>query len=194
MLIERDANHKYTIDDQPVPGVSEILQGVGYVDSRHFNAESRRRGTHVHIVTAAWDRGDLVMGQVHRLGLDYTLPYLEAWKKFRNDTGFVPTEIECVVGHPTLMYAGTLDRLGDWDGERVLVDIKTGGPEPCHGVQTKAYAEPVSPLLPRFGVYLSDDGKYKVHEYRLWDDWDAFVAALSVWKWKERHGLNRRDN
>ena len=191
MKIERDANHKYTIDDQPVPGVSEILQGVGYVDTRYFDAESRQRGTAVHKVCELWDKGTPIPGLAKFPELH---GYLEAWKKFRAEAGFKPEEIEYVVGHPALMYAGTLDRLGDMDGSNLLVDIKTGTPAWWHPIQTAAYGGMVMGTGPRMGVYLRGNGDYRIESHNDYMDWDRFVWALNIWKEKEPHGLNRRDD
>ena len=187
MQVERDDNHRYTIDGVRVPSVTQVIKAAGYMgNTAHYTDEARDRGTYVHKVTELHDLGTLVVAKVE----EWALPYLFAWRKFRADAGFVPEEIELIVGHPTLLYAGTLDRLGDYGGCNMLVDIKTGSPEPWHAIQARAYAEPISGLCPRMGVYLSADGKYKIVNHEGWHDWDAFRAALDTWKWKERHGLN----
>jgi hypothetical protein len=190
MEVIRHPDHTYTIDGVKVPGVTTVIRSAGYMNPGRYTAEARNRGTYVHKVCELWDKGTLVLAKVE----EWALPYLFAWRLFCQDTGFKSEEIEYVVGHPTLMYAGTLDRLGDCGGENTLVDIKTGSAEAWHAVQSKAYAEPVSSLCPRLAVYLSDNGKYKVEEHKGFDDWPAFRAALDTWKWKERHGLNRRDD
>lgn len=191
MEVKRDANHRYTIDGVCVPSVTQVIKAAGYMgNTAHYTDESRDRGTYVHAVTAAWDTGNLVMEQVYALGLEYTLPYLEAWKKFRAETGFEPTEIELIVGHPTLMYAGTLDRSHRGCLTKTICDIKTGSPAPWHAIQTAAYAGCLSGIWQRCGVYLAGTGAYKLEWHEGFDDWDAFVAALSAWKWKAKHGLN----
>jgi len=194
MNIERDdATHTYTIDGDPVPGVSAILQGVGYVDPRHFDDESRQRGKDAHLACELHDKGRPLLG-LALPKFDRIRGYVEAWKKFRKDTGFKPTKIEQIIGHPTLRYAGQLDRVGVLVGFSTLADIKTGQPAWWHPIQTAAYAGAEDPFIPRMGVYLKDNGDYRIESHDDWQDWDRFVWALNVWHEKEKHGLNRIDD
>src|SRR5690606_18835965 len=98
-------------------------------------------GQHVHAACHYDDEGDLDEATVH----PDVRPYLEGWRLFRREMGFVPLLLETRVYHPIYRYAGTLDRFGlleHQSGVYVLVDIKTGDPEAAAAaLQTAAYVE-----------------------------------------------------
>lgn len=193
MQVLRDDSHKYTIDGVRVPGVTEVIAAAGYMgNTAYYNDDARDKGTDVHRICELHDKGTLVPEQIALChpGKPEYYGYLEAWKKFRAETGFVPTEIELIVGHPTLLYAGTLDRTGEYCGCETVADIKSGSPVWWHAVQTAGYGGLVSTLVPRIGVYLKDTGRYVVYEHDDYMDWDKWLTALNLWKIKEPHGRN----
>lgn len=182
--------HTYTLGGKRLPSVTQILEGVGLVDTTWFTEEAKARGNYIHQATALFDRGVAMPGL-----RDDMAGYVAAWAKFREDTGFEPWEIEEPHHSPTYWYAGTPDRFGKFAKEAfcegwVVPDIKTGEPLPCHPLQTAAYRRfNTAPLIKRCSVYLRANGKYKVKYHTDVQDWDMFVSALNVYNWKERHNV-----
>lgn len=204
------ASHRYAVDGAWVPSVTQTLQAVGLAsDFAHVPAEvlERKRaiGEAVHTACHYDDEGDLDEATVH----PDVRPYLEGWRLFRREMGFVPLLLETRVYHPLYRYAGTLDRFGRLEhqsGVYVLVDIKTGDPEAAAAaLQTAAYVEalrlarahPVLAALPddvaveRWSVQLRPDGTYRVRVYPVrehYRDFGVFCAALQVVWYRAANG------
>ena len=175
---------------QVVPSVTQILKGAGLLDySMYSGAEyAAARGTAVHLACQYWDEGDLDYD-----GLDPEIvPYVDAWIRYREDSDFVPCQLEQMVWCASPRYAGTLDRVGMVQGHQWLLDIKTGQPHPATALQTAAYAEAsgLLGLTKRGAVYLRNDGTYKleVHNNHL-KDWQNFAAVCAVYTWKQKHNI-----
>jgi len=136
---------------------------------------------------------------------DSEKPYLDAYNDFLGHYGrsnIVSSEhmVWSLDG-----YAGTYDQLMMIDGELWLIDIKTSGkgPYPEWGLQLAAYAwahwiivpgqrQPHQmPAVTRFGVLhlrpdLYPDTGWRLIEYPCTSrDYDAFLSALDLWKWKK---------
>lgn len=182
--------HLYTLEGAPVPNVTTILDGVGIGEIVGVNGAvleaARARGTAVHAACADFDRG----------GLDITsypqacFPYIEAYIKFTQDTGFEPTLIECKVLSEKYGYCGTLDRVGDLQGVETEIDLKTGSVGPAAGPQTAAYSEGADEsygIRPkrRFALVLNP-GRYELVPLTDPNDWKIFMAALTVHHYKAR--------
>lgn len=182
--------HRYTLGGKHLPSVTQVLQLLDQFEdvSPAVLEAARERGTHVHAVTELDDRDELDESSVNVA----LAPYLAAWRKFRADTGFVPTHIEDRVAHRHLGYAGTLDRMGTLRGRPALVDIKSGLKPKSVGAQTAAYLEawmltsgarrrPV-----RYCVQLNPEG-YRLHVLDDPADWPLFVSCLNVHNWRSRN-------
>ena len=155
------AIHAYSIYGIRVPSVTQCLKACGFIEERG-DEYAMKRGEYVHEATALDDAGKLDESSLDPV----ILPYVQAWRRFRKDSGFLPLKIECRVGHPVYRYAGTLDRIGEMpdDGQWVL-DIKTGSPADWHPLQTALYAVAAEYMdgdvtLKRAAVYLRDNGSY----------------------------------
>ena len=99
--------HTYRKGETVLPSVTQILKDVGLIDTTFFAPEHAERGTRIHEATVFWDETGMD---------DDTLPeewagYLSAWKKFREETGFIPSHIEQAFCSDQ-GYAGTVDRIG----------------------------------------------------------------------------------
>ena len=190
-LTHTDEPHEYRLDGVVIPSVTQVLSEVGLVDvsGPWFTDEVRARGTNVHLITELHDRGELCEEQVP-LEL---MGYLNAWKRFKADAGFVCELVEHHVYHAVYHYAGTLDRVGtcdDGNGPQMLLDIKCGAHMPAHRLQTAAYAECIEWRTPpeRCGVHLAADGTYTVHRHDNPNDRRVWLAALAVANWKFNKG------
>jgi hypothetical protein len=154
------AIHAYSIDGIRVPSVTQCLKACGFIEERG-DEYAMKRGEYVHEATALDD-----MGRLDESTLDpVILPYVQAWRKFRKDSGFKPVKIEWIVGHPVYRYAGKLDREGEMQNDNWILDIKTGGEADWHPLQTALYAVAAEYMdgdvtIKRAAVYLRDNGSY----------------------------------
>ena len=184
-----EATHEYHIDGVLVPHVTAVLESERIIDYSKVEPSvlqaAKLRGHYVHMVTAFDDDGDLDHDSVH----PSIAGYLQAWWKFRRETGFKPTLIEQHVYSPTYGFAGTLDRLGRMGGETILVDIKSGPILDGAAFQTAAYALCVEEIVDRrIAVRLNDNATYTVRTFEGDYDEEIFLAALSLYKWRHNYG------
>jgi len=188
-VFEFDADfHVYTLDGEELPSVTQILEAAGIIDYSHIPWNVRHlaleRGRAVHAATELDDRGDL-----DETTLDPMLEgHLAAWRRFRAETGFTPTLIEHRDYHRLHRYAGTIDRLGNFNGGRAAVlDIKTNHAEPWVRLQLAAYSEFAGFVYERVCVELHADGTYRTFTFPVADrrrDLNDFLACLRVMQLK----------
>jgi hypothetical protein len=179
-LIFKPETHQYFLDGQPLPGVTTILSDMGFIDKDFFTEYGRDRGKYVHLACELDDRGEL-----EEEGLDSTLlPYLEAWRSFKHDTGFQIWAIEKPVASNLYHFAGKLDRLGKLNDLPTILDIKSGAVSQWTGLQLAAYEIAENRRLKRYAVQLMDTGKYKIYPFTEVQDRQIFLSALACWKWQ----------
>lgn len=192
-------DHTYYVDGARIPNVTGVLDlfATNYAGiPPEIMEKAKVRGTAVHRATEYDDKGIL---QYEVLSPELR-PYVDAWRKFRAQTGFKPTLVEAKVYSPLRQYAGTLDRVGMLAGREVLLDIKSGSAmRPTTGPQTAAYelalrTDPEYPdrdidvKLPRYGCELHKDGTYSLKRFDDPGDLSVFLAALTLLGWKQKHG------
>ena len=118
-----DKVHVYMLDGERLPCVSDLCRFLHreiYKEAPIWQLEAAAdRGTKVHTSTEVLDK----TGRAE-IEDDY-LPYLEAYARFRREHEVTWELIEHPDYHPTLRYAGTIDRYGMVDGYRTLADLKT---------------------------------------------------------------------
>lgn len=189
--------HIYTYNDVVVPSVTQVLKEAGIVDYDGIDPDvmerARIRGQDVHELCQWDDEGTLDENGAD----DEYRGYLEAWRKFKKETGFVCEKIEYPVYNSIYAYAGTLDRLGSIGEELWLLDIKTGQMQAWTALQTMAYLMALeydavvkkSNLgRKRGGVELRKDGTYRFEKFTQYKDRDVFLSALAVANWKRNNG------
>jgi len=188
-MITFDAErHRYTDNGVNIPSVTTILGAVGLPNLSMVGKEDLKRaaerGTAVHSATEFDDEGEL---DESSLSEEISM-YLEGYRRFKSESGFEIIEIEKRIYHPVLKYAGTLDRYGILNGKRVVLDIKSGVFDPLSvGPQTAAYAEAYTDLkCYRYALQLKDDGTYKLHKLTNSNDFNIFLSALNIWKWRNQ--------
>lgn len=122
-LLFFDQGHKYTLDGEELPSVSELCRFISrevYGDVTQYTLDNAAdRGTRVHKACEALD----LYGKVEVS--DDILPYLQAYMKFRKEHAVHWDKVEYAGHHAADRYAGTLDRVGMVDGKRCIVDLKT---------------------------------------------------------------------
>lgn len=177
--------HRYFLEDRELPSVTSVLKGQGLIDDRWFTDEARQRGDYVHLACRLLDDDELANESLSPA----ILPYVAAYQSFLSVVRPMWTYIEHRVCDAVLGYAGTLDRAGLVQGERTLVDIKTGGLYPSVGPQTAAYRRclPNSHTWKRAALQLRDDGTFQWHPLTDRGDEEIFLSALRLEQWKRRH-------
>jgi hypothetical protein len=198
-----ELNHEYRIDGRPLPSVTQVLEDVGIIDYSKIPNETREqaleRGRVVHLCTQfddefSRDGQQLADEQI----ADSVRGYVEAWRRFRRETGFTPDLIEYRSYHATHLYAGTLDRTGVFRAERTrfVVDLKTGTAAPWTRIQTAAYSAffTTPRLFPRLAVELHKDGTYSVpfgewHGREWQEHFNLFLSALNCYREKHPSGV-----
>jgi hypothetical protein len=186
-IVFDETQHRYTHNGIIIPSVTTILAAAGLPDLSGIPAVTLQwkaeLGTMVHLATELDDLGELDEDSID----DRITPYLEAYRRFKSKSGFEIIDIEKMVFDPALKYAGKLDRFGILNGKRTLLDIKTGVFDPLSvGPQTAAYDRANNDLkCNRYALQLKDDGIYKLHRLNNQNDFNIFLSALNLYRWKQ---------
>lgn len=190
-MITFDAeHHKYTDNGVNIPSATTILAAAGLPDLSMIPAATLQwkaeLGTMVHFATELDDLSELDEDSLD----ERIVPYLEAYRRFKSESGFEIIDMEKMVYDPVLKYAGKLDRFGILNGKRTLLDIKTGMFDPLSvGPQTAAYSGAYTELkCNRYALQLKDDSTYKLHRLNDPNDFNIFLSALNIYKWKNQGG------
>jgi hypothetical protein len=150
-----DSRFYKTDDGGFVPSVTTILEcypkGAAYYnwlkeagkDADEIRDEAGRRGSVVHKLTEDYDIGEEVQLVNPNGSIDYKLnewAMFERYVEFRRRFQFVTDCIELNIISKDLGYAGTIDRVININGERILLDIKTSNAiYPSYWLQLAAY-------------------------------------------------------
>jgi hypothetical protein len=156
----RSEGHIYTHQGAVLPSVTQILKAEGFIDTTFFDDWSRDRGSMVHLATAYDDAGELDEDSLDPV----IVPYLEAWRRFRLESGFVTEASEVSMMSSVHRFAGTIDTIGHFP---------TGN-------------------LARAAVELHDDGTYKLIPFTDRTDRGVFLAALACHNWKQNNLRGRK--
>lgn len=181
--------HIYKVNGEVWPSVTQILKDMGFVDTTWFNDYARERGSFVHD-TVKWQcQGVLDEDTVD----DVLRPYLDAWRLFVADTGFVSEKVEEPLYSPRYGFAGTPDQIGKLYNTPSVIDYKTGAMDPVTGLQLSGYEvlehaqDSGYRILKRYGLQLTDKGKYKLTPFKDRTDRQVFLSALACWTWQRNH-------
>jgi len=168
-LLFYDDTHRYTVDGEEVPSVSELTRFLTrevYTDTpQYFMDGAAARGTRVHKATESIDEYAKVECE------DDIAPFVQGYVQFLRDKQPNWLHIEWpVCNHKS--YAGTVDRYGELDGKKVILDIKTtanisGLHKVLYRAQLNLYrlaVQLVSPVDELWILQLKKDGTYKLHQ------------------------------
>jgi hypothetical protein len=185
-----DKDHKYWKNDLRIPGISEVLKSAGLIDDRWFTEHSREKGSGAHAACHFFDEDDLVESSLDPV----IIPHVEAWKKFRSETGFKPTIIEKKLYSAVFNFAGTPDRAGILNGDEVGVEIKTGAISFVTGLQLAAQEILLAEVegfrvKKRFAVQTKNNGTYKLTQFSDVMDRGYFLSALNMWHLRYKNNL-----
>ena len=140
--------------------VTEILTAENFIDTTWFTDYVRNRGSNIHLACHLDDTGELdedTIGEVER-------PYLEAWRKFKHESGFIVEQSEVPMANLHYMFAGTPDKVGCFPNGNIK----------------------------RAAVELHNDGGYKLIPFTDRQDIEIWKATLAVYFWKLNH-LKRKE-
>ncbi len=191
MLEFKEEDHSYWLGVCQLPSVTKIIADCGlYGDaSAYFTDYSRNRGLYVHLAIKYHIDGTLDDSTIDPV----ILPYLNAWKKFEGDTGFISEITEEPMASEAFSFAGTPDHIGKLNGFMACVDVKTGVTVfPAEQIQLAAYEILYGKPLKRVSLHLSNEGKYKITEHKDRQDRGIFLACLSLYHWK-LNNLKRKE-
>jgi hypothetical protein len=175
--------HTYTVNGEVYPSVTQIIQGAGLIDTTWFTDYGRDRGTMVHRVIQYH-----LAGELDETSIDPVLwPYFVAFRKFEAESGLDVEASELQLANSTYRFAGTLDLKGLLHHRQVIIDIKTGANNPATGIQLAGYEFLVGEKCLRYALQLSDDETYKLHPFTDRTDRDVFLAALTLYRWKQNN-------
>ena len=184
-VLTRDEKHIYRLDGVVIPGVSQIIREAGMSSFPESGGSwQSQRGQAVHLACQLWDEADL-----DEATLDPAIaPYLEAWKNFLAENKAKVLMNEQMLYHPTLRYAGTIDRLLLIGEQEFLCDIKTGSKYPEYPIQTAGYALLIDRPVGRMCVYLAGNGTFNTSTHRDRSDEQYFLAAYTISNWHRNGG------
>ena len=199
-LLFFDTGHKYTLDGEELPSVSEVTRFISrevYGDIGQYNLDrAAERGTAVHKATEILDKYGTV-----EISTDIE-PYIKAYIMFRKEHDCKWELIEAARYDPDRRYAGTLDRLGTVDGDLAIVDIKTTAViSPAHKKIYTAALNLYRRMFPEreikklLIVQLRKDGTYKLHRLDIDDSLaDACLTLHEALKKKTKRKKVTEEN
>lgn len=177
-----ELNRDFTINDQKIISVTDVLMAAGLVNSKFFTEEGRVRGTAVHQASDLLIRKNLDWDSVH----PKCFGFVKAAERFLLITKAIPILKLCDKRdyHRTFKYVGKPDWFVVLNGKPALIEIKTGESS-TSDLQTAAYVE-----LPAFKIYnparfllkLREDSTYRLIKHDNPNDFPRFVKYLSECK------------
>lgn len=194
-MISRDENHIYHNGKEIFVSVTQHLQVAGLVDfsmvTRADLEFARLRGQHVHTAINMYLYEDLDFDSLDGLYKGY----VQAFIRFCKEHSFIPTSSEEIVYCDILRTAGTYDLTGEWGGEPAMIEIKTPATMPITtALQVSAYLKFYNqnnsrPIDKAYGLHLRENGTYKLHKYKWWDDFKIFRNICKTNWWCLSNGI-----
>ena len=155
-----DENHLYFYQENKLDSVTQILQSEGFIDTTFYDEWSRQKGKYVHQAIKYY-----LADELDESSLDPEIkPYLEAFKKFMQDSKFTILLSERPGRNIILQYAGTPDIIGNFPNDK-----RPG----------------------RFALELNNKGKYRLTEFKDKTDFDVWRSVVAVHHWK-KNNLRRK--
>lgn len=185
-LVFYDTDHRYELDGEQVPSVSELTRFISreiYGTVSQYTLDTAAdRGSRVHKLCEALDKYGEIECPEDVSG------YVMAYLKFLKTTPTYWQEIEKPHFHPDHIYAGTPDRVGYVDGERCIVDIKTSSAlqKTLYTAQLNLYRKMLPESVDKLYIlHLHKDATYKLVELPISDD--LADACITLHQTLKRH-------
>ena len=177
-LLFYDDGHRYELDGEAIPSVSEILRFLSkevYSDVNQYRMDAAAdRGTRVHKQLELLDK----LGECEADA--ETEPFIRAYIQFRKDHACEWTGIEKSCYNAELGFAGTMDRIGTMDGEPVILDIKAQSTTHAPLVKAQLNGYQLCQTEPHnlYCLQLMNTGKYRL--YPVANDPTEFMACYTL--------------
>lgn len=188
-----DEPHEYYLDGSLIPNVTRIIEAGWLVDYSHSTLYALERGRIAHLAIHYDLEGDLDVEDPDSCP-PLAVPYVLGARAALAHMGGATLVSERRVVSRKLRYAGTLDWVGLINGRIALVDWFTGlEPPPSKAIQTAAYDRALEEetgirVQDRYVIGLNDQGEFNpVGPLTGWNDFNLFMAALSLWNWRKDH-------
>ena len=191
-LVFTAADHKYTWNGQPVPGVTTAMkdagigQDFGFVDPAVL-AEASRLGVAVHAMVEKDVKEPVGIDEVEFDILDY----YDTWLDFKLRSGFEPLLSEVKLYSKKYGYAGQLDLFGRMNGRFLLPDIKrVSAVSATAAIQTAAYKQLVIENYPEYQdmdrcvLHFKKGGGWQLVPHNDPSDFKVFLSCLTVHNFK----------
>lgn len=210
-LVFDEKQHRYSLGDRELVGVTRMLGDMGLTSDWKFPEESRQRGHAVHLACQYVDEG-----VYDAAGTDPEIRgYVAGYYRVLASRGFTAVAHNVRVCHPGLGVAGTLDVVGLVDGFPEIWDLKSGTLPKAVAIQLAGYAvclekrakcetqeqnEKLAAMMQRvpvrlwrrFSICLDKDGRRPKCDEWSEPQWiDDFLAALRIWHRRKEWGLLR---
>jgi len=186
-LVFDESMHRYWLDGVEVDSVTQILSACGLVDYSFIPEADREfylaRGSAVHLGCHILDTGELDWDEMD----PRVVPHVEAWQAFKGDHNIHVISSERPVFNEVYGFAGTIDKIVEWDGTICQVELKTNSCPWWLGMQTAGYDACLEKSIPRWGLALKANGGYKAEPQTDFADRDNFMAALRVRQLQKLH-------
>lgn len=153
-------NRLFTVDGIRYPSVSDILQDMGFINTTWYTEQGADNGTRRHKVCELDDLDDLIEESVD----PDDLPYLEAWRQLKTETGITIIETEKRHFNTLYGYCGKPDCVALYKGHKEVWDRKTGSKEKWHRLQMGGYINLYDDVFAARCVYLQANGKFKLSD------------------------------
>jgi len=180
------------------------LKDVGQ-DADTIRDEAGRRGSNVHDMTERYDSGEEVTFLNDQGWPAYKMSEWSMFERYVEFSNTIKPTIDMMEAHmisDNLGFAGTLDRVVEIDGDKILLDIKTSNSlQPTHWLQLSAYNE----LIKENGVKVDKvgilwlnaktrtEGKKGAIQGKGWqlvtkdievvaEDWEVFQTTYKLWQ------------
>jgi len=191
-ILLNETERIFTVEGVRYPTVSDILQKEEFIDNHFFTEQGAENGTRRHLACYLDDMNDLDEDSVD----EDDLPYLEAWRQLKKDTGIVIVQGEKRDFNHIYKYCGKPDTIVMFDGHKEVWDRKTGKREPWHRFQIGGYIGLYDDVFYGRCVYLQDNGLFKLGERYGRKDREDFLTILKTYYLREEmnNGTNRKGN
>jgi len=188
MLTFDQEAHIYKWNDEVVPSVTQLLNEFKLIDFSGVPSDrleyKRSLGVAVHYAIELMEQDNLDEDSLS----EEIKPYIDAYKRFREISGFEPRSTENRLYSKKYRFAGTMDQqglhMGTLGGEESIVDFKcTWKLYNACGPQLAGYKILVEENLKIrikhvFGLQLKPTGHYELKEYKDPNDKQDFLACL----------------
>lgn len=181
--------HIYKWNDEIVPSVTQLLNEFKLVDFSNVPKDrleyKRSLGVAVHYAIELMEQDNLDEESLS----EEIRPYVNAYKSFREVSGFEPRQTENRMYSKKWRFAGTMDQQGihlsKVGSEQAIIDYKcTWKLYAACGPQLQGYKilfeenNPGIKIKKLFGLQLKSNGHYELEEFKDPNDKQDFLACL----------------